>query len=208
MMKMFRWLVPVAVVMGSSPAMATTVGDLSYNPTTDIISANGVDKNYLGFDVLADYTYAETVTATNDGGAYSSYHIATQSEAFEFINLAYDGLTQAYNTFTTGQIITLDDQLYSNGDLGDNHTFTTDMAFFLNDHGGVGTLYFSNDLFILNEWWGTLDAADEFALGGPFANSSVSYLVVEGVSPVPVPAAVWLFGSGLLGLIGVARRKK
>jgi hypothetical protein len=25
---------------------------------------------------------------------------------------------------------------------------------------------------------------------------------------VPVPAAVWLFGSGLLGLIGIARRKK
>ncbi len=28
------------------------------------------------------------------------------------------------------------------------------------------------------------------------------------VSAVPIPAAVWLFGSGLLGLIGVARRKK
>lgn len=27
-------------------------------------------------------------------------------------------------------------------------------------------------------------------------------------SPVPVPAAVWLFGSGLVGLIGIARRKK
>jgi len=27
------------------------------------------------------------------------------------------------------------------------------------------------------------------------------------VSAVPVPAAVWLFGSGLLGLVGVARRK-
>ena len=27
-------------------------------------------------------------------------------------------------------------------------------------------------------------------------------------SVVPVPAAVWLFGSGLIGLIGVARRKK
>lgn len=26
-------------------------------------------------------------------------------------------------------------------------------------------------------------------------------------APVPVPAAVWLFGSGLLGLIGIARRK-
>jgi len=27
------------------------------------------------------------------------------------------------------------------------------------------------------------------------------------VNPVPVPAAVWLFGSGLIGLVGVARRK-
>lgn len=30
----------------------------------------------------------------------------------------------------------------------------------------------------------------------------------SSVSAVPVPAAVWLFGSGLLGLVGVARRKK
>lgn len=28
------------------------------------------------------------------------------------------------------------------------------------------------------------------------------------ITPVPVPAAVWLFGSGLLGLIGIARRKQ
>mgnify|MGYP001144910960 CR=1 FL=1 len=28
------------------------------------------------------------------------------------------------------------------------------------------------------------------------------------ISPVPLPAAAWLFGSGLLGLVGMARRKK
>ena len=32
--------------------------------------------------------------------------------------------------------------------------------------------------------------------------------IIADVNAVPVPAAVWLFGSGLLGLIGVARRKK
>jgi hypothetical protein len=29
-----------------------------------------------------------------------------------------------------------------------------------------------------------------------------------GGAPVPLPAAVWLFGSGLLGLVGVSRRRK
>ena len=30
----------------------------------------------------------------------------------------------------------------------------------------------------------------------------------SGFTPVPVPAAVWLFGSGILGLIGTAKRKR
>jgi len=33
-------------------------------------------------------------------------------------------------------------------------------------------------------------------------------MLIEPPAAVPVPAAVWLFGSGLLGLVGVARRKK
>jgi len=31
---------------------------------------------------------------------------------------------------------------------------------------------------------------------------------ISGLTAVPVPAAAWLFGSGLLGLVGIARRKK
>lgn len=35
----------------------------------------------------------------------------------------------------------------------------------------------------------------------------LTYSAAGGTNPVPVPAAAWLFGSGLLGLVGVARRK-
>ena len=51
----------------------------------------------------------------------------------------------------------------------------------------------------------TWEFADLYALTysiPEFTQDSVS------VSTVPIPAAVWLFGSGLLGLVGMARRKK
>ncbi len=43
--------------------------------------------------------------------------------------------------------------------------------------------------------------------GVDYGSASGIFLEGSGVSAVPVPAAVWLFGSGLLGLVGVARRK-
>lgn len=42
-------------------------------------------------------------------------------------------------------------------------------------------------------------------IDGPFKTFNANF---NFTTAVPVPAAVWLFGSGLLGLVGVARRKK
>ena len=44
-------------------------------------------------------------------------------------------------------------------------------------------------------------------LDGSGAKISGNTLAVD-LAPVPVPAAVWLFGSGLLGLVGIARRRQ
>jgi hypothetical protein len=49
------------------------------------------------------------------------------------------------------------------------------------------------------------------ATGGPFAGFNANFnanMSPFPASSVPVPAAVWLFGSGLLGLAGIARRKQ
>ncbi len=57
-------------------------------------------------------------------------------------------------------------------------------------------------------------AGDEIFLAIDGFNSNGSYslefpftIEIMLVNPVPVPASVWLFGSGLLGLITLARRK-
>ncbi len=64
-------------------------------------------------------------------------------------------------------------------------------------------------LNILNADGSGVDIDGDGTLGtkmaaGPFAGSPVGF----AGTAVPVPAAVWLFGSGLLGLVGVARRRR
>ena len=68
------------------------------------------------------------------------------------------------------------------------------------------------------------DSPDDYAIGSTLNPSSGEFFAAHvagfdagdnltsaqfaGSTPVPVPAAFWLFGSGLLGLAGMARRKK
>ena len=59
------------------------------------------------------------------------------------------------------------------------------------------------------------DVGQIYGRANLIGGGSTTYIVdtgdftgLVGVSTVPVPAAVWLFGSGLIGLIGIAKRKK
>lgn len=72
---------------------------------------------------------------------------------------------------------------------------------------------------------GTTDGAGNFTLSASykmtkdevsvlgFNNNTVEWSLqgtyaADGGAPVPVPAAAWLFGSGVLGMVGVARRRR
>ena len=51
------------------------------------------------------------------------------------------------------------------------------------------------------------DTGDFVAIYGRYATTFDDFSF-SGTTVVPIPGAIWLFGSGLIGLIGVARRKR
>ena len=81
------------------------------------------------------------------------------------------------------------------GNLLDSVVFSAPFAGTTNDVGFIGSFSFSN--------------ATAIAELHMLADSASAATLLDNLTfrPVPVPAAVWLFGSGLLGLIGFARRK-
>ena len=84
----------------------------------------------------------------------------------------------------------------------DNDSPTTDFPDWLEDvEYGL--------IFAISDDSGILAILDTPILGGPFGqNTALAGLQIQQIHAVPLPPAVWLFGSGLLGLAGIPRRKK
>lgn len=87
------------------------------------------------------------------------------------------------------------------------------LTYSINDPVGLpvtstGWQYFTADVTLAAgshtlEFFGDLDSP-----GGSRNPASYFYVDAVDVNPVPVPAAVWLLGSGLIGLVGLRRRFK
>lgn len=98
------------------------------------------------------------------------------------------------------------------------YNYNTDLAGMTAGQAAVG-LFFnwngSNEIAVLEifDCVGGICAGNGVAMAnGPFAGSVATFNGTgdagTGTGDVPVPAAAWLMGSGLLGLVGVARRRK
>lgn len=192
-------------------AAVITLGDLTTNDdgSTNIITDSRNNVEYLRLDVLADLTYAQTMDAlaTQDGGGW---HIATLDEAVNFTKALLSGASDCNQSSQVG-VVCGTASGWTTGILGDDFTTgsgSADAAWFLNGSGSDDVDYVSigSSGYTKLISYGDILGTDQYAAGGTYAPNTISWLLVRP-SEVPVPAAIWLFGSGLIGLIGVARRK-
>ena len=143
----------------------------------------------------------DTVTAT---GVFDDTPILGGSGSISFESPS-SGNTMSIDL--NGTIITAaNDDRYSGGTgTGPNLIFSSYTA------GSSAVL--SN--FDFSDYSGSTTHTDFSSLFLAFTGFDLGFNYLQGtwgstvaITAVPVPAAVWLFGSGLLGLVGIARKKK
>jgi hypothetical protein len=135
------------------------------------------------------------------------------------ITYSYDPLNRLVSTTVNGSTLTYD------FDLGDENLNYMQITLANRDNGT--TIEF-NDVYLNSESLGSFsgtgwndwmikgfDASEGFTLtgtlelDGAFSNSQEkSKLEIKAGNTVPIPGAVWLFASGLAGLMGIRKRAK
>ena len=139
-----------------------------------------------------------------DATFYNSWSVTPNKEAYGGFALeASQALASVFSTYQPLSSFKLKPQtIWGIETVGSGSLFTPSTAFFVNS---------------FPDYW--LKSGSTYNVGGTGTIGSLSgqgldqeasiAFVQWSLSPtvVPVPAAVWLFGSGLIGLIGMARRK-
>ena len=196
------------ILFAATGAFAST----SYNVTVDTsslsgltgylymqyISVNGVDSTATVSAFSTDGALASSASSSVVDGSAVSGSLTDSPYTVTFANT--NGVNDYNHGITFGStlslILTLSDAV-SGGIDGGASTFS--LSLFADEDGTTPLLNTSDDYAGLLL---TINLVND-------GSSSYEVLVSQAnVSPVPVPAAIWLFGSGLLGLAGLKRGKR
>lgn len=184
-----------------------------------------------GTIVKLSFTYDTEAPVSNPpvpGGNPDAYALTMQSLSFEFGGYSFTHTSDNYlvvinNSVLTGGLGGYYDAWLGIHQEGDPLGFSTSTSFgvnyfssFASPTGGpldgidtsTSPIYSAWDQAFLN--YQVIDRSP-LASGDPYASQKVSYMraiitdVSVEVTPVPIPAAAWLFGSAITGLFGFKR---
>ncbi|WJW75856.1 VPLPA-CTERM sorting domain-containing protein [Thiohalobacter sp. IOR34] len=181
----------------------------------------GYDNDFVVHGAVGgDYTYADAqiinTDVLNGNGAASAIAESHVSSGTGFAQASNTLISTAFSVGSGGATVSFSfdaapylQTLVSGGSAASNLS----LSIFLTKYGDSAPSYAATPFSIgiaSNEEYNpatpiTVSDSAALAAGDYALNITMSQMV--NVSAVPVPAAVWLFASGLVGLVGVARRR-
>lgn len=144
------------------------------------------------FTAYASTFYYEVTGNFNNGSGGNFDLILGTSSAANSSGVAIENIS---GTFGGENVIALDSFLGSDNLLFSDSIFDTNGLAFITQNN-IQALIFGSQVQVLG------DESPAFRLGNLALTD-----ITKNVSTVPVPGAIWLFGSGLLALMGFGRRK-
>lgn len=145
----------------------------------------------------------ETNEAYASASNYGDFELMGHGMALITLDWSISGNSDSFESYAYSSIDIYGEWTDNNGTYSSASSYASGGADFwwTADYLEEGTFTMAMYSDGVNTIFGSLNAA-------AYANS-YSYVTYDDsyVPPVPVPAAAWLFGSGLLGLIGIKRRR-
>jgi hypothetical protein len=192
----YNWTVSMSgndTTAGSTPAIAGSLGSLSWNDPINAGDPIGTGWTHTSRWTALTLTEAANLSITLEANNSS---LVPAFSLFSGQQQTDGGINGGYHVYNNSG--TFD---WSTIDLGYGPTTMS----YIGNATASGTDSSITGIFSL--------AAGQYSIvfgGNPppgTAGASVAYQATLTTAPVPVPAAVCLFGSGLIGLAGLARRK-
>jgi len=188
--------IEIWVTLSLDPSSEALTYDSSISPLAglpaSLIPTEGYDYVTSSYVPFASYTDARPLT-----GRYCNDNFTNGCSAGEYtFNYTTSWFDIRNNSFTLNP--------------GESRDFLFDTFIPTDGSATPGNYIFYNgylgfNIIGLDAAGNTIDATINLGITCPTRTADCAF--TRTVSAVPVPAAVWLFGSGLIGLAGIARRK-
>jgi hypothetical protein len=197
-----KLLVVAAIIFAASSAFA----DFSYQVTVDTSSLVGTSPTgYLYLDYMPGFVAPVASTATISNFTTDGT-LGAQDFAYIYNGSAVSGSLGSSVVFANSN---------PNNDYNQAITFGSSLSFLVSLHGSTSATADASSLslYLFGDAAGTTPLMTAYgqianiSLNNDGTASAVSFAPQADVTPTPIPAAAWLFGSGLMGLAGIRRRQ-